>query len=44
VVEEFKIILLNRQNRVLGIVNLSSGGFAGVVVDSKVIFSTALTA
>jgi len=42
--EEFKIILLNRRNRTLGIINLSVGGFAGVVVDSKVIFAAALTA
>ena len=42
--EEFKIILLNRRNRTLGIINLSMGGFAGVVVDSKVIFAAALTA
>ena len=39
--EEFKIILLNRRNRTLGIINLSMGGVAGVVVDSKVIFGAA---
>lgn len=43
-VEEFKIILLNRRHRTLGIVNISIGGYAGTVVDSKVIFATALTA
>jgi DNA repair protein RadC len=30
-VEEFKVMLLNRANRVLGIVNLSLGGIAGTV-------------
>lgn len=42
--EEFKIILLNRRNRTLGIINISMGGFVGTVVDSKVIFAAALTA
>ena len=42
--EEFKIILLNRANRVLGIVNISQGGIAGTVADSKVIFAIALKA
>ena len=40
--EEAKMLLLNRNNRVLGIANLSSGGIAGTVVDPKVIFTTAL--
>ena len=40
--EEFKILLLNRRNRVLGIVNISSGGVSGTVVDPKVIFAIAL--
>ena len=34
-IEEFKIILLNRSNRVLGIVNLASGGMASCVIDPK---------
>ena len=41
-VEEFKILLLNRANRVLGIVDISKGGVAGTVVDAKVIFSAAI--
>ena len=41
-VEEFKILLLNRANRVLGIVPISKGGIAGTVVDAKVIFSAAI--
>lgn len=42
--EEFKILLLNRANRVLGIVNISTGGVSGTVADPKIIFSSALKA
>ena len=42
--EQFKIILLNRANKVLGISEISTGGFAGTVADPKMIFSTALKA
>lgn len=42
--EEFKILLLNRNNVVLAIYNLSKGGIAGTVVDSKLIFGIALRA
>ena len=42
--EEFKILLLNRRNRVLGIVHISSGGLSGTVADPKVIFTAALKA
>ena len=42
--EEFKIILLNRAHRVLGICQISKGGMAGTVVDSKLIFAIALKA
>ena len=41
-IEEFNVLLLNRANRVLGIVNISKGGVAGTVVDSKLIFSSAI--
>lgn len=41
-IEEFKIILLNRANRVLGIVPISVGGTAGTIADPKVIFVAAL--
>ena len=41
-VEEFKVLLLNRANRVLGIVNISQGGIAGTVADPKLIFAAAL--
>lgn len=43
-VEEFKIVLLNRRNRVLGIVNISQGGMSGTVADPKIIFAVALKA
>jgi DNA repair protein RadC len=41
-IEEFKIILLNRANRVLGIAPISVGGTSGTVADPKVIFVSAL--
>lgn len=40
--EQFKIMLLNRNNRVLGIVTISTGGITGTVADPKVIFAAAL--
>ena len=43
-VEEFKIILLNRANRVLGVADISLGGVAGCVADPKIIFQIAISA
>lgn len=43
-VEQFKILLLNRGGRILGIYEVSSGGVAGTVADPKLIFSAALKA
>lgn len=40
--EEFKIVLLNRANRVLGISNISVGGMSGTIADPKKIFQSAL--
>ena len=40
--EEFKVLLLNRSNTVLGVYPLSKGGVSGVVVDAKLVFSVAL--
>ncbi len=40
--EEFKVVFLNRSNRVLGIYNLSSGGTTGTICDIKLIFVAAL--
>ena len=42
--EQFKILLLNRANRVIGIYEDSSGGMTGTVADLKLIFLTALKA
>jgi DNA repair protein RadC len=42
--EQFKIILLNRANNVLGIVDISTGGIAGTIADPKVMFGAALKA
>jgi DNA repair protein RadC len=43
-VEQFKVILLNRANKVLGILEISSGGISGTVADPKLIFAAALKA
>jgi DNA repair protein RadC len=43
-VEEFKILLLNRANKVLGVVPVSKGGSTGTVCDPKIIFAAALKA
>ncbi|WP_316826007.1 JAB domain-containing protein [Pedobacter miscanthi] len=40
--EEFKVVMLSSQNRVLGVVDISRGGISGVVADPRVIFSIAL--
>lgn len=40
--EEFKVILLNNANEVLGIYQLSKGGITGTVVDVRLILSVAL--
>ena len=43
-VEQFKVLLLNRAGRILGIYEVSSGGVSGTVADPKLIFSAALKA
>jgi DNA repair protein RadC len=40
--EEFWILLLNRANKVVGRANVSKGGVAGTVVDSKSVFKPAI--
>ena len=40
--ESFRILLLNRGNRVIKTVLISSGGIAGTVVDPKVVFKAAI--
>lgn len=42
--EEFWVLLLNRANNIIGKHQISKGGLAGTVVDSKVIFKLALEA
>jgi DNA repair protein RadC len=42
--EEFKILLLNRAHKILGIYNHSKGGVSGTIADPKLIFVTALKA
>ena len=41
-VEQFKVLFLNRSNKVICIYNLSSGGVTGTVADPKLIFMAAL--
>lgn len=41
-VEQFKIMLLSRNNKCLGIKTIGTGGIDAVTVDPKVIFQTAL--
>lgn len=40
--EQFKVMLLNRANRVIGIHEVSSGGTSGTLADPKLIFGIAL--
>jgi DNA repair protein RadC len=40
--EQFKVMLLNRANKVLGIYEVSTGGMTGTVADPKLIFVAAL--
>jgi DNA repair protein RadC len=42
--EEFKVILLNNSNEVLGIFPMSKGGMTACVVDVRLIFACALKA
>lgn len=40
--EQFKVLLLNRANKVLGLFEVSTGGISGTVADPKIIFTAAL--
>lgn len=42
--EQFKVMLLNRANKVLGICEISKGGINATYVDLKVVFALALKA
>lgn len=41
-VEQFKVLLLNRANKVLGICTLSTGGLSSTVVDIRLLFAVAV--
>ena len=41
-IEQFKVLFLNRNNKVLGIFEVSTGGVTGTVADPKIIFAAAL--
>jgi DNA repair protein RadC len=41
-VEQFKVIFLNRANKVLGIFELATGGLSGVIADPRLIFAAAI--
>lgn len=43
-IEQFKVLLLNQSNKVLGVYQASSGGIAGTVVDIRLLFASALKA
>lgn len=42
--EEFKILLMNRSNSVLGIFTVSKGGLSGTVTDVRLIYQAAIKA
>jgi DNA repair protein RadC len=42
--EQFKMLMLNRANKVVGIFKVSSGGVTGTIADPKLIFMAALKA
>lgn len=42
--EEFKILLLDRNNKCMGIIPISQGGVSGTIVDPKLVFASALKA
>jgi DNA repair protein RadC len=43
-IEQFKVMLTNRAQKVLGIMEVSTGGVSGTVADPKVIFVAAIKA
>ena len=40
--ESFKVLLLNRGNKVLGIMNVSEGGISGTIVDARLIMQSVI--
>jgi DNA repair protein RadC len=43
-VEEFKVMLMNRSNAVLGIMDVSKGGISGTVTDVRILLQAAIKA
>jgi DNA repair protein RadC len=43
-IEQFKILLLNRAKKVIGICEVSTGGITGTIADLRIIIGTALKA
>lgn len=41
-IEQFKVMLLNRGNRLIGICSLSKGGITNTVADPRLVFASAL--
>lgn len=41
-VEEFKVLFMNRANRIIGVMEVSSGGITGTVADPRIILAAAL--
>jgi DNA repair protein RadC len=41
-IEEFKVLFLNRANRIIGVLDASSGGITGTVADPRIILAAAL--
>lgn len=41
-IEQFKVVLTNRANKVLGLVDISTGGITSTVADVRLIFGAAL--
>ncbi|MTH30022.1 hypothetical protein GJV77_08885, partial [Myroides pelagicus] len=42
--EQFKVLMLSNNNKVLGVLEVSSGGITGTIVDLRIIFSSLLKA
>ncbi|MCA4794324.1 JAB domain-containing protein [Myroides odoratimimus] len=40
--EQFKVLMLSNNNKVLGVLEVSSGGITGTIVDLRIIFSALL--
>ena len=43
-IEEFKLMLMNRSNAILGIMDVSKGGISGTVTDVRILLQATITA